>query len=153
MPKMAVGIPGTALGSHHSVVQRRAAAHLTLINAEPPAGSPLGTRIYLFKPGAIFDRRSAHGTDTDQSDRRRRRAWGGRQGFSSVRPRHDRKSDTGAVGGGVLAQIVTLILPVVSASVASGHFSVESIATSLISGGAGGAILTAIFGDLKNKVA
>src|SRR3954470_22852141 len=48
------------------------------------AGSPLGTRIYLFKPGAIFDRRSAHGTDTDQSDRRRRRAWGGRQGFSSV---------------------------------------------------------------------
>jgi hypothetical protein len=47
---------------------------------------------------------------------------------------------------------VTLILPVVSASVASGHFSVESIATSLISGGAGGAILTAIFGALKNKV-
>ena len=35
---------------------------------------------------------------------------------------------TGAVGGGVLGQIVTLILPVVSASVASGNFSLESIA-------------------------
>jgi hypothetical protein len=60
---------------------------------------------------------------------------------------------TGAVGGGVLGQIVTLILPVVGASLASGNFSIESIATSLISGGAGGAILTAIVAALKNKAA
>jgi len=59
----------------------------------------------------------------------------------------------GAVGGGVLGQIVTLIWPAVSASIASGNFSVGSIITNLISGGAGGAILTAVIGMLKNKTA
>ena len=57
----------------------------------------------------------------------------------------------GAVGGGVLGQIVTLAWPAVSASLASGNFSVGSVITNLISGGAGGAILTAIIGALKNK--
>ena len=57
----------------------------------------------------------------------------------------------GAVGGGVLGQIVTLAWPAVSASLASGNFSVGSVITNLVSGGAGGAILTAIIGALKNK--
>src|SRR4051794_1690369 len=59
----------------------------------------------------------------------------------------------GAVGGGVLGQIVTLILPVIGASVASGTFSLGAIVTNLISGGAGGAILTAIVAGLKNRAA
>jgi hypothetical protein len=59
----------------------------------------------------------------------------------------------GAVGGGVLGQIVTLIWPAVSASIASGNFSVGSVIANLISGGAGGAILTAVIGALKNRTA
>jgi hypothetical protein len=59
----------------------------------------------------------------------------------------------GAVGGGVLGQIVTLAMPAVSAAIASGNFSVGAILTNLISGGAGGAILTAIIGAVKNRAA
>jgi len=59
----------------------------------------------------------------------------------------------GAVGGGVLGQIVTLLWPAVSASIASGNFSAGSIIANLISGGAGGAILTAIIGAIKNRAA
>jgi hypothetical protein len=57
----------------------------------------------------------------------------------------------GAVGGGVLGQLVPLVWPAVSASIASGNFSVSSVVTNLVSGGAGGAILTAIVGIIKNK--
>ena len=54
-------------------------------------------------------------------------------------------------GGGVLGQIVTLALPSVVAAAATGHLSVGGIVSQVIAGGAGGAILTAIIGAIKNK--
>ncbi len=59
----------------------------------------------------------------------------------------------GLVGGGILGQIVTLIWPSVVASIQSGHFDAGSVITQVIGGGAGGAILTAIVGAIKNKTA
>jgi uncharacterized membrane protein YeaQ/YmgE (transglycosylase-associated protein family) len=59
----------------------------------------------------------------------------------------------GVVGGGVLGQIVTLLLPSVIAAVQSGNLSVGGIVSQAIAGGAGGAILTAIIGAVKNKAA
>jgi hypothetical protein len=60
---------------------------------------------------------------------------------------------SGLVGGGILGQIVTLALPSVVAAAATGHLSVSGIISQVIAGGAGGAILTAIVGAIKNKVA
>jgi len=57
----------------------------------------------------------------------------------------------GLVGGGVLGQIVTLLLPSVVAAAQSGNLSVSGIVSQAIAGGAGGAILTAIIGAIKNK--
>ena len=59
----------------------------------------------------------------------------------------------GLVGGGVLGQIVTLLLPAITAAAQSGNLSVEGIISQVIAGGAGGAILTAIIGAIKNKAA
>jgi hypothetical protein len=59
----------------------------------------------------------------------------------------------GLVGGGVLGQIVTLFLPSIMAAVQSGNLSVGGIISQAIAGGAGGAILTAIIGAIKNKAA
>lgn len=59
----------------------------------------------------------------------------------------------GLVGGGLLGQIVPILLPAISAAAQGGNLSVGGILTNLISGGAGGAILTAIIGAIKNKVA
>lgn len=53
----------------------------------------------------------------------------------------------GLVGGGVLGQIITLVLPALQ----SGNLDVGSIITQVIGGGAGGAVLTAIIGAIKNK--
>jgi hypothetical protein len=53
----------------------------------------------------------------------------------------------------VLGQIVTLLLPSIVAAAQSGNLSVEGIVSQVIAGGAGGAILTAIVGAIKNKVA
>jgi hypothetical protein len=58
---------------------------------------------------------------------------------------------SGLVGGGVLGQIVTLLMPAVSAAVQSGDLSIGGIVSQAIAGGAGGAILTAIIGAIKNK--
>jgi uncharacterized membrane protein YeaQ/YmgE (transglycosylase-associated protein family) len=55
--------------------------------------------------------------------------------------------------GGVLGQIVTLLLPAITAAAQSGNLSVEGIISQVIAGGAGGAILTAIIGAIKNKAA
>jgi uncharacterized membrane protein YeaQ/YmgE (transglycosylase-associated protein family) len=57
----------------------------------------------------------------------------------------------GLVGGGVLGQIVVLLIPAVTAAAQSGNLSIGGIVTQVISGGAGGAILTAIIGAIKNR--
>ncbi|WP_041777978.1 hypothetical protein [Beijerinckia indica] len=59
----------------------------------------------------------------------------------------------GLVGGGVLGQIITALLPAVASATQAGDLSIGGIVTQLIAGGAGGAILTAIAGLIKNKVA
>ncbi|MFY9952895.1 hypothetical protein [Bradyrhizobium sp.] len=58
---------------------------------------------------------------------------------------------SGIVGGGVLGQIVTLVLPSIVAAAQSGNLSVGGVVSQAIAGGAGGAILTAIIGAIKNK--
>jgi hypothetical protein len=58
---------------------------------------------------------------------------------------------SGVVGGGVLGQIVTLVLPSLVAAAESGNLSVGGVVSQAIAGGAGGAILTAIIGAIKNK--
>jgi uncharacterized protein YejL (UPF0352 family) len=60
---------------------------------------------------------------------------------------------TGLIGGGVLGQIVTLLLPSVIAAAQSGNLSASGIISQVIAGGAGGAILTAIVGAIKNRAA
>lgn len=59
----------------------------------------------------------------------------------------------GAVGGGVLGQIITLLIPAISAAAQAGNLSVGGIVSQLVAGGAGGAILTAIIGAIKNRSA
>ena len=58
---------------------------------------------------------------------------------------------SGLVGGGVLGQIVTALLPSIMAAAQSGNLSIGGIISQVIAGGAGGAILTAIIGAIKNK--
>jgi hypothetical protein len=60
---------------------------------------------------------------------------------------------SGLVGGGVLGQIATLLLPSVLAAAQSGNLNASGIITQVVAGGAGGAILTAIIGAFKNKAA
>jgi hypothetical protein len=59
----------------------------------------------------------------------------------------------GLVGGGPLGQIVTLLMPAVMAAAQSGNLSVSGVISQAIAGGAGGAILTAIIGAIKNRAA
>jgi uncharacterized membrane protein YeaQ/YmgE (transglycosylase-associated protein family) len=58
---------------------------------------------------------------------------------------------SGLIGGGVLGQIVNLLLPATTAAAQSGDLSVQGIVSQVIAGGAGGAILTAIIGAIKNR--
>jgi hypothetical protein len=60
---------------------------------------------------------------------------------------------SGLVGGGVLGQIVPLLLPSVMAAAQSGNLSVAGVVSQVIAGGAGGAILTALVGAIKNRAA
>ena len=53
----------------------------------------------------------------------------------------------------VLGQIITLLLPSVVAAAESGNLSIGGIVSQVIAGGAGGAILTALIGAIKNKAA
>jgi hypothetical protein len=57
----------------------------------------------------------------------------------------------GLVGGGVLGQIITLLMPAVTAAAQAGDLSIGGIITHAISGGVGGAVLTAIIGAIKNR--
>ena len=59
----------------------------------------------------------------------------------------------GLVGGGVLGQIVTALLPSVVAAAQSGNLTVSGVVSQAIAGGAGGAIVTALVGAIKNKAA
>ncbi len=59
----------------------------------------------------------------------------------------------GLVGGGLLGQLIPLILPAVQQSMESGNLSVGGVLGNLVSGGAGGAILTAIVAAIKNRSA
>jgi len=59
----------------------------------------------------------------------------------------------GLVGGGVLGQVVTLLLPSVVAAAQSGNLSVGGVISQVIAGGAGGAVLTALIGAFKNRAA
>ena len=60
---------------------------------------------------------------------------------------------SGLVGGGLLGQVATLLLPSVLAVAQSGNFSVSCVVSQAVAGGAGGAILTAIIGAMKNRAA
>ena len=60
---------------------------------------------------------------------------------------------SGVVGGGVLVQVVTLLLPSVMAAAESGNLTVSGVISQVVAGGAGGAILTAVIGAIKNKAA
>ena len=51
----------------------------------------------------------------------------------------------------MLGQIATLALPSILAAAQSGNLSVGGVISQLVAGGAGGAILTAIIGAIKNK--
>jgi len=46
---------------------------------------------------------------------------------------------------------VTMLMPAVAGAVQSGNFSIQAIIAQLVAGGAGGAILTAIVGAVKNR--
>ncbi|PZU94143.1 MAG: hypothetical protein DI527_04390 [Chelatococcus sp.] len=58
---------------------------------------------------------------------------------------------SGLVGGGIVGQLLPLLLPAITAAAQGGNLSLGGIVTNLISGGAGGAILTAIIGAVKNR--
>ena len=58
---------------------------------------------------------------------------------------------SGLIGGGVLGQVVTLLMPAITAAAQSGDLSISGVISQAIAGGAGGAILTAIIGAIKNK--
>ena len=60
---------------------------------------------------------------------------------------------SGLVGGGLLGQIATLLLPSVLAAAQSGNLSVGGVISQAVAGGAGGAVLTALIGAIKNKAA
>ena len=60
---------------------------------------------------------------------------------------------SGLVGGGVLGQVVTLLLPSVIAAAQSGNLTVGGVISQAVAGGAGGALLTALIGAIKNKAA
>jgi hypothetical protein len=60
---------------------------------------------------------------------------------------------SGLVGGGILGQVVTLLLPSVIAAAQSGNLTVGGVISQAVAGGAGGALLTALIGAIKNKAA
>ena len=49
---------------------------------------------------------------------------------------------SGVVGGGVLGQVVTMLLPSIVAAAQSGNLTVSGVVSQAIAGGAGGAVLT-----------
>jgi hypothetical protein len=59
----------------------------------------------------------------------------------------------GAVGGGALGQLLPIILPALANAAAGGSMDIGAIASNLVGGGVGGALLTAIIGFIKNKMA
>ena len=62
-------------------------------------------------------------------------------------------SITGAIGGVGVAQILGLLVPALSAMAAGGGTDLGSVVGQLASGGVGGAVVTAIVGLIKQKMA
>src|SRR5258708_36502002 len=60
---------------------------------------------------------------------------------------------SGLVGGGVLGQIATLLLPSITAAAQSGDLSIGGIVSQAIAGGAGGGEITRPVGGTINKKA
>lgn len=58
----------------------------------------------------------------------------------------------GLIGGGALGQIFAMIWPQLSQALQSGNFDLGSIATQVITGGAGGIVLQLIAGFVKNSL-
>ena len=57
----------------------------------------------------------------------------------------------GAIGGGLLGQLLQAALPMLAGT--GGNLDIGAIAGNLVGGGAAGAIVTAIIGFIKNKLA
>lgn len=57
----------------------------------------------------------------------------------------------GAIGGGVLGQLLQIALPMLQGT--GGNLDIGAIAGNLVGGGAAGAIVTAIIGLIKNRAA
>ena len=60
---------------------------------------------------------------------------------------------SGAVGGGLLGQLITLLLPSIIAAAQAGNLSIGGVLSQAVAGGAGGALLTALIGAMKNRAA
>jgi len=58
---------------------------------------------------------------------------------------------TGAIGGGILGQVLQALLP--SLTDAAGGLDIGALLSQIVGGGAGGAILTVIAGLVKNAMA
>jgi hypothetical protein len=74
-------------------------------------------------------------------------------GAGKSSPTFDLGTAGNIIGGGLVGQIATLLLPSVLSAAQSGNFSVSGIVSQAVAGGAGGAILTAIIGAIKNRAA
>jgi hypothetical protein len=57
----------------------------------------------------------------------------------------------GAIGGGVLGQLLQIALPMLNG--AGGNLDVGALAGNLVGGGVAGAVVTAVIGLIKNKMA
>ncbi|GAA0723436.1 hypothetical protein [Dokdonella soli] len=58
----------------------------------------------------------------------------------------------GAVGGGVLGQLLQMALPMLSGA-GGGGVDVSAMAGNVVGGGVAGAVVTAVIGLIKNKMA
>src|SRR5258708_25741401 len=58
---------------------------------------------------------------------------------------------SGLVGGGVLGQIATLLLPSITAAAQSGDLSIGGVVSQALAGGAGGGVTTGDVGGAEEK--
>lgn len=58
----------------------------------------------------------------------------------------------GAIGGGVLGQLLQMALPMLNGA-GGGNLDIGALAGNLVGGGVAGAVVTAVIGLIKNKMA